>query len=217
MSGVKMFALASVGTLLLTACSGDDTAPISATVTATATVTAQAAPAEAPAAETVTETVTATVTETMAPDSPPDLEAEPASDTTDMPTNSDGLFSFGETVTYADGLELTVGQPEAYQPGQYAAGSDHHDAFVRFPLSMTNGTDEPVDASWIVVTVQSGTGEGERVFDAGNGISGDPDSTLLQGRTNEWDIVFGVDDPEDMVMSIAPGWDYDSMIYTNTQ
>lgn len=135
----------------------------------------------------------------------------------DEGTNFEGTHAFGETITYHDGLELTVSSPEEYWPSDSAAGSAFHDSFVRFTVTVTNGTDAPFDSSWLIVHVQSGLGEGERVFDSGQGIDGDPSSTLLSGRTTEWDIAFGVEAPDDIVMTISPDWEYDPMFYTNAQ
>lgn len=211
--------------VLLAGCGGDDVPPAvrptsAATVTetvtspaatgteATVTVT-EPAPAAAAATVTVTETVTAEAAPEPAPAPEPEEDAEPDAE------ESVGQLAFGETWTWEDGTSVTVSGPEEFTPGEYASGGEGYDHHVQFTISVENGSGEPLDLALFTVTMQSGTSEGDEVFDTDNGMEGSPFTTLLDGRAVEFVVGFGVEDPDDLVMQLAPTWDHDSAFFTN--
>lgn len=176
--------------------------------TATVTVTAES---EQPAAETVTETVTVTVPAEAEDREEEQTEPEGAS----SGEVSSGNAEFGETWAWEDGLELTISAPESYQSSSSAAGGGNHAHQVKFTVTIVNNTGENFDPAMFYATVQSGNREGDQIFDSANGLEGSPNTTLLDGRETQFEMAFGVDDPEDIVMEVSLSWDHDSAIYTN--
>lgn len=219
--------------LLLSACGGGGEPPGAAAPTAvttvTETVTAEAeAEAAAEATVTVTETVTAaaptpdtapspepeeeaeeTEPEEEAEEAQPEEEAEPAGEA------SEGQVAFGETWTWEDGTSVTVSEPEAFTPTEFAFGGEGFDHHRQFTISVDNETGESLDLGLFFVTMQSGRSEADEVFDTDNGMEGSPYTTLLDGRSVEFLVGFGVEDPDDMVMELTPSFDYDSAFFTN--
>ena len=132
------------------------------------------------------------------------------------------IVTFGETVEYDDGLSASVSEPEPYEPSEYAAGAEGFDHAVIFTVRLVNGTTVPFDPSLTYLTAQSGNVEASEVFDStedGITIGGAPMTTLLPGRETEYQVVFAVADPDDIVLELMPGWseaqawDYQSAIF----
>lgn len=126
-----------------------------------------------------------------------------------MPTNA-----FGETFTYEDGISVHVSEPEAFTPSEWAAGGESHDQHARFTVRVVNKSGAPFDASGAYPSVASGAGEGDEVFDMDSGLAGPPETALLPGRESSWKVGFGVDDPADLVVQVAPSWDHEAAIFT---
>jgi len=122
---------------------------------------------------------------------------------------------FGETFTYEDGLSVTVGAPEPYTPSEYAA-KGNEPSFLRFQITVVNGTAENYDPALFYVTMQSGNVESQEVYDSENGINGSPTTAILPGREGTWPVVFGVMDPADLVMQVKPdlGISMEPVIFT---
>lgn len=196
-----------VSALLLSAC-GTDGAPQAdaPTVTVTETVTAPADDGEAEVAEEAKAAKEEKAAEEEAAPEPTE-EVEPEGDT------SEGQASFGDTWTWEDGLEITVSEPEAFKPGEYSAGGEGYDSHVKFDVTIENKSGEPFDASLVYLTMQSGTSEGEEVFD--DGLEGSPSTTLLDGRKVTFTSGFGVEDPSDLVLEVTPDFEYDAALFTN--
>jgi hypothetical protein len=155
---------------------------------------------------TVTETVTANASE------PPDDASTPAGEGEETPAGAQAKF--GETFSYGDGLQITVSKPAPYRPSQYAA-CDKGVSHLVWTVTVKNGTTEPYDPSGYSDTVQSGQTEGSSCFDSGKGLEGEPNTTLLAGRTVTWKVGFGVENPDDVVMEVRPGFEYESTIFTS--
>lgn len=187
------------------------TAEAAATVTVTeeagagATVTVTET-AEAGAPETVTETVTAVAAEDAEPEEEePEADPEPEADS--------GEIAFGETWTWDDGVSVTVSEPEAYTPGEYSFGGEGYDEHVLFTVTVANESGAGIDLNLFTVSVQSGRTEGEQIFDSENGVDGSPMTTLLDGRDVEFIVAFGIEDPDDIVMQLAPTFDHDDAYF----
>lgn len=166
-----------------------------------------------PQADAPTVTVTETVT-APADDAEDEAEADPTEEKVESDgDSSEGEASFGDTWTWGDGLEVTVSKPGAFKPGEYSAGGEGYDQHVKSTVTIDNKTGEPFDASLVFSTVQSGTSEGEEVFD--EGLDGSPSTTLLDGRTVDFVAGFGVEDPDDLVLELTPSFDHDAAIFTN--
>lgn len=120
--------------------------------------------------------------------------------------------SFGETYTYENGLQVTIGAPVPFTPSETAAGDEDFTKFVRFTVVLVNDTVENYDAR-LITSVQSTNIEGDEVFDSAQCLDGPPSTVVLPGREAQFDIGYGVADPADIVMEVRAGFDYESVIY----
>ncbi|MFI1799351.1 DUF4190 domain-containing protein [Streptomyces sp. NPDC020379] len=78
-------------------------------------------------------------------------------------------LDFGKTARYANGLKVTVAQPEKTELSGYSA----KEGYVAYKVEVTveNGTDKTVDLDLTSVKARDGDGAGlERTFDTRNGI-----------------------------------------------
>lgn len=205
-------------TLALTACSTEsgttsaDPAPAGtnrpATTSAppdTATFTPTPTTATATATAEPTPTATATATATSTPTPTPTEEPTPTT-----PTYS----TFGDTFTYENDLSITIGEPEPFTPSDTAA-FDEAAAYVSFPVTIVNNSTEPYDPTLFFVNGQSTNTEIDQVFDSAQGYEGSPSTVLLPGREASFNLGFGVADPDDIVLEVSPGFEYDNAIFTS--
>lgn len=127
---------------------------------------------------------------------------------------NDGTARFGKAFTWEDGLSVTVGKPSNYKPSEWAFGSDKFKSFVVFDVRVVNKTGKPWDPGLMSATMQSSNKEGERVFDSGK-LPEEPRTKLLNGREVKFKMAFGVTDPKDLVLEVAPDFSHDSVIFTS--
>jgi hypothetical protein len=78
-----------------------------------------------------------------------------------------------------------------------------------------NGSAENYEASIFNVTVQSTNVEGEFVADSAQGLTGPPSTVLLPGREAVFDLGYGINDAEDIVMEVRAGFEYESVVYVS--
>lgn len=123
-------------------------------------------------------------------------------------------LAFGETATFEDGISVTVGKPQKFQPTEWAS-FDKAPSYVKFKVTIVNGTDAAYDASGAFVTVQSGDLEAGEVFDTERGLDGSPMTKVLPGRQSSYWVGFGVQTPKDIVMDFQVDWDHDAAVFTN--
>ena len=134
------------------------------------------------------------------PSAAPEPEAQP-----------DLTQPFGNAVTYADGTSIAVSIPAPYTPAEYASGADHANN-VAFTITLTNGTDKPLDA-YVYTTATSGGQAGSPIFDLNTNI---PSGTILPGQSLSWIEPWSVVDPASIVFTAAPGIGYEDAIFTNS-
>ena len=136
--------------------------------------------------------------------------------TVDEPTTDDGLtdeiLDFGETVTYDDGLSVTVSEPTQINPGEYAYPEVAE--ATQFTITIVNGSDAPFDPSFAYANVQSSNVEAEEVFS--DTLGGPPSTTVLPGRETTYKAAFATADPSDIVFQLAPTWDHEDTFWTNS-
>jgi hypothetical protein len=77
-----------------------------------------------------------------------------------------------------------------------------------------NGTDANFDATLFLTTMQSGNVEASQVYDFEQNVGGAPSTTLLPGREAVFKIAFGVSNPADLVMEVAPSFEHEAAIFT---
>lgn len=121
--------------------------------------------------------------------------------------------SFGDTITYKDGLALTVSTPSPFTPGQYAAGADQA-ANVVFTITLKNGTNKNYDP-FLFPTVSSNGTESSSIIDTENNIGLGPTTTVPPGQSVTFQAAFSVADASKLVMEISPGLGYDDAVFTS--
>jgi hypothetical protein len=119
----------------------------------------------------------------------------------------------GAGFTYDDGITLTITAPEAFTPSEYAYTGTEWPEYIRFDITLTNGTGAPFDPSGIYGTLASGGGEAEAVFDTDNGLEGSPVTAVLPGKSVTWSEGYGVADPADLTFQIAPSFEHEAALF----
>jgi hypothetical protein len=127
---------------------------------------------------------------------------------------TDGPATFGHRYTYADGLVVVVAAPTRFRPSEYAMSSPAK-AYLSFKITVINGTKALYDPVMFTSSLQSGNAEADEVFDSENGFAGSPSTKLLPGRETVFKLGYGVSNTNDLVLQVAPGFDYDDAMFTS--
>lgn len=53
------------------------------------------------------------------------------------------------------------------------------------------------------------------IIDSAQNVMGSPTTTVPAGRSVEFKLGFAVADPDDIIMDVTPGFEYDSATYTS--
>jgi hypothetical protein len=138
--------------------------------------------------------------------------AEPAPSVVATPAPDPLVKGFGKTVTYTDGVTISVSAPTAYAPTQFAAGTvDGQNTYV-FTVVVTNGSAKTLDLSaW--ASANSGGKVASSVADLANNIGLSPSTSLLTGQSVQWDEAFSVADANDITFQISPDFLHDKAIF----
>lgn len=142
---------------------------------------------------------------TMAPAPTVDVPAPSASVVDDaaetLPDQPEGRF--GKPLTYPDGMRIKLSKPEQFDPpaGAYIDASMPY--YVKFTVSITNGSDKRFDPILVSVSVASGENEGSPLYDVSNGYSVAPDTIIPPGDVRSWVVAFGVTDVDDITAQVA--------------
>jgi hypothetical protein len=149
-------------------------------------------------------------TSTTTSSSPTTETPTPSEPTEDLPTE----LKFGQTWEYENGLQVTVGAPKTFTPSDYAeTGTQKYN--VKFKVTLTNKTGQRFSASSCLVDVESGGVEAEEIFDSERGLNGAPETAVLAGRSTTYYVGFNVKNPKDVVLQIAPDFEYEEAIFTS--
>lgn len=156
-----------------------------------------------------TKTVTATATaapETSSSSSSSTEEAEPEPEPSLTGTDP-GILQLGESFTYSDGLQITIGKATPV--------STEYGPAVSFDVTLVNGTQTGYDPSMDYFSAQLANTEGEEVFDFENGYEGTPSTTILPGRESVYKIAFEGSETSDIVLEYTPGdFERGALIFT---
>lgn len=125
---------------------------------------------------------------------------------------SNPITAFGKTMTWEDGLALTVTSDGTFTPGRWAA-TDPFPAYTTFTFTVTNGTSTTWTPS-AYANITSAGAEGDEVFDSDQGYGGGPSSPVLPGQTLTWKQGFGVQDPADLTLSVTVDYSHVDVVYT---
>lgn len=143
--------------------------------------------------------------------------AAPVEEPTEEPApEDDGIRAFGETVTWANNVSISVSEPADYTPTEMAAGVVEGQKTVVFELVLTNNSDEKYDPL-VYNTAVSGGEAASGVFDTSEGVGFPPNTTLLPGKTIKWLEAYSVADAADIQLEVSAGFEYDSIIFTNNK
>jgi hypothetical protein len=138
-----------------------------------------------------------------------------ASSGSSSPAASSSNPKFGQTVTYKDGLQITVGTPSPYTPSDSAAGATQP-VNIQFPITIKNGTSKNFSPALVTVAASSGGTEGSQITDVANNNMGLPPTTdILPGSSLSWNVAFSVADQASINLQVSPGFTDDKVIFTN--
>lgn len=141
---------------------------------------------------------------------PPGATA-PASDGS---SNTPATATFGQRVTYENGLAVEVTAPQAYRPGQYSVGHDR-DRAIRFEVTIVNGSSEQIDA---ITAVVRGTHDGRdapMIFDSAKGLNGPPQGVILPGNSITFPVALSIGkEPGALQVDVTPGFLSDPAVFT---
>lgn len=155
-------------------------------------------------------------------DNRPTESPSPTPDPSPSEVDEDAPAVFGDTYEWSDGLQVTIAPPRPYTPSEFfvteaeITGYDESLTYLTFDVTVVNSTEADYDPAGFFTTLQSTNVEAEQVFvDEGIGIEPPPMTTLLPGREAAFKLGFGVVDPNDLVMEVTPGFEYEGAIFTN--
>ncbi|MDO5746598.1 MAG: hypothetical protein Q4P66_02930 [Actinomycetaceae bacterium] len=107
---------------------------------------------------------------------------------------------FGQTLVNKDGFSFTMSEPEEFQPSDEALVGEGTPLKVH--MTFKNGTDKPVETTFIAITAQSGGKEAEEIYDAKNKLGELLTETLNPGDSIEFDSAYAAADPNDFSLKI---------------
>lgn len=149
---------------------------------------------------------------------PDDPGADPQPEQPEAPDA--GAFAFGQTMTWDDGVALTVSAPEPYTPSDFAVGATEANNVV-FTLTITNNSTEDLQPLPFPA-ISAGDQEVSQIFDIGSDLAdpGDdvgipPTATVEPGGSVSWRAAWSVDDPSLLTLQVAPNFLYPSATFTN--
>ena len=108
---------------------------------------------------------------------------------------------------------MTVSAPTAYTPGTHAVAGEGAAHYAKVTVTIKNGSAQQFDPTMAHLTASSGGQEGDQVYDGKVGAS--PDTTVLPGKTINWDVAFGAQSLDDLTIEGSPGFDYDHTVWSS--
>ncbi|MEV0964652.1 MULTISPECIES: DUF4190 domain-containing protein [unclassified Streptomyces] len=120
----------------------------------------------------------------------------------------------GDSAVYDDDLTITVSEPEAWTPGEYAIGHAKGNKAYKVTVVIENAGKEKFESA--LVTAEARAGEegvkAERIYD---GKVGEPfTGTILPGK--KVTAVWAFDTPADarnLTVEVSPGFDYNASVW----
>lgn len=137
--------------------------------------------------------------------------AEPEPEFTAPEEADDEPVAFGSSKVYTDGLQVTVSKGKSFKPSDTSAGGDGFKSFVKYTITIVNGTGKVFDASMFSSSAQSGNVEADEIYDTDMG--GAPGTKLLKGRESKFSVGYGVTDPKDVVLEVTPSFEHNSVLF----
>lgn len=119
----------------------------------------------------------------------------------------------GDTYTWNDGVSVTISQPEAFKPTEYAAGNDDKTLkdFQKYTVTIKNDSDEAVDPSLFMMTGNSGGKEAERIFDSN--LSNIPTTKIQPGKSLSFKVGYAMVDHKDASFDVSLDFDREEVTF----
>ncbi len=160
-----------------------------------------------PAAQTSTSQPAPPTTSTPAPEpSFPESSETPA---------APEVYRFGQTVTYEDGLAVTVSAPQEHQVSESALNGSAH--YLIFTVTIRNGTSKSFDPTLSMTSASQGGTEVDQVVDFMEGETGfAPQTSILPGRSVSYTVTYGTGGTNGVTLEVNPYmFEYDSAVFAN--
>jgi hypothetical protein len=110
----------------------------------------------------------------------------------------------GQAVTFDDGTKVLVATPVMFKPSTYAAGHIR-DRAIKVDITVTNGTDKPIDAALITVNGRHGGQQATQIFDDQRGLGMQPAGTVLPGKSITFPAAFSIgQNPAEVQIEVRP-------------
>ena len=130
-----------------------------------------------------------------------------------VPGEFDGELVYGDAAVWEDGMEVTISEPEGYEPSEYVELSGDGEPVV-MEVTIKNGTDEPFQVHSMHTAASSGGQEAERIYDMENDIDL-PSTDVRPGKEITYKIGYEVKDKGDVDLDLNPGFEYDTAYYSS--
>ena len=130
-----------------------------------------------------------------------------------VPGEFDGELVYGDAAVWEDGMEVTISEPEGYEPSEYVELSGDGEPVV-MEVTIKNGTDEPFQAHSMHTAASSDGQEAERIYDMENDIDL-PSTDVRPGKEITYKIGYEVKDKGDVDLDLNPGFEYDTAYYSS--
>lgn len=137
---------------------------------------------------------------------PTTTSTPPASAATTSGTTMTHTTTFGDTITYPDGLTLTVSTPQRFTPTPDAFTTSKATVFIRVQITLTNDTKLIIQTKPLTRSMTSAGTDitTDDVYDAPAGTW--PDAPVLPGKHLTWVKAWGVPDPTSLQLTMTlPG------------
>ncbi|MFI1976632.1 DUF4190 domain-containing protein [Streptomyces wedmorensis] len=117
----------------------------------------------------------------------------------------------GDTSVYDDDVKVTVSDPKAYTPGEYAIGHTKGNTAYKVTVVIENGGKEKFDTTLVSLSATAGKDgvAAEQIFDdkIGAGFEG----TIMPGKKATITVAFDAPkDAENLTVEVNPGFTYDA-------
>jgi hypothetical protein len=122
------------------------------------------------------------------------------------------LKGFGETITYKDGISVSVSKPAPFTPSMYAAGVVQGQSDVLFNVVVTNHSKENLELLGFPEATSGGQ-KASVITDLGSNIGNEPTSALLPEQSITWQEGFSVADPTNITLQYRVNFTHEPAIF----
>lgn len=124
---------------------------------------------------------------------------------------------FGDTMSWDDGVSITVTGPELFTPSEFAGGVEEGMEYVYFTYVLANNSDETLDPDVMLLVASDGE-RSEDIFDEIENVGNTdfwPSEAIESGESVTWITAHNVKNSKDVSVQVGPGYDYDDAIFTS--